>query len=121
VLASVAANFSQNVCTLVCPFLQILGRVPVLELDVRANSDRTPLNVFDPLANKLGTVSQPVPKPDHVILGWLIPFNSVTTTLNGVSFRGEQRYEIWRRAIVPYELRWIAAWLSVSDCLLVLK
>ncbi len=101
--------------------LQILGRVSVPELDVRCNTDRLPLDVFDPESNQLGAVSRAEPKPDHVIMGWLIPFNSVTTTLNGVSFREQDRYEIWRRSIIPYELRWISAWLSVSDCLLVLK
>lgn len=80
-----------------------------------------PLNVFDSESNRLGTVGRPDPTPDDVIMGWLVPYNRNTDELNGLSFRKASRVENWRRPLLPYELRWCSAWLSISESLLVLK
>ena len=90
-------------------------------VDVRTNANNQPANVFHPDANRLATVGRPDPTPDDVIMGWLVPYNSVSTELNGLSFRNTQRVENWRRALLPYELRWCSAWMSMSDSLIVLK
>lgn len=90
-------------------------------MDIRGNFERQPLNVFNPQTNREATVGRPDTKPDDVILGWLLPFNNCTVEVNGLNFRGAPRFENWRRSLLPYELRWCSALLSISDCLLVLK
>ncbi len=90
-------------------------------IDVRPNACRLPLDVFDPTANQRATVGLPDPTPDDVIMGWFLPFNETVSELNGIVFREEERFYNWRRALLPYELRWLSAWLSVSSTLLVLK
>lgn len=90
-------------------------------IDVRPNACRLPLDMFDPVANQMATVGLPDPTPDDVIMGWFLPFNETVSELNGIVFREEERFYNWRRALLPYELRWLSAWLSVSSTLLVLK
>jgi hypothetical protein len=109
-------------CVHVCPCVwQIRGTIPVLALDVRPNASRLPLNMFDPMTNQRGSVGMPDPTPDDVIMGWFLPFNQAVVELNGVLFRERDRFDCWRRALLPYELRWCSAWLGVSTTLLVLK
>ena len=87
---------------------------------MRPNAARLPLDMFNPAANQAASVGLPDPTPDDVLLGWFLPFNSTVMEVNGISFRGAARFLNWR-ALLPYELRWVSAWLSISNTLTVLK
>jgi hypothetical protein len=100
---------------------QVRGTIPTPAIDVRPNKSRLPLDMFDPHANKNASVGLPDPTPDDVLMGWMLPFNDTVMEVNGISFRSAERFLNWRRALLPYELRWVSAWLSISNTLTVLK